>query len=319
MVYGKAEVFKRELETLTDPGAWRTMLGKIEPELQRPFAEAIQILTLLRAGDYEARIMQGIVSKFPQKLLLIAKRGKHVQCPERLAVVQEITTARPATLEITSLKLLQIFPSELLEVVKTGGKCPGTLWSWIALWAENGAWPSDTHYIEGLNNMIIAAALAAPRMKDPLQSARLVGQCALLPEDGPRSTKLRDVDPLINAVVTTASVFYKEAQTIMEDLYRYTCPAPVAKLPEPTRPAVPLKFNASTLAWARHYNAKFVMQQRKSNTWAMRSLLVLPFRAGQRCFACPFLHGWVWATSRMQGRTLRGRQCGGAHAPATMV
>ena len=82
-------------------------------------------------------------------------------------------------LEATARKLKRMYADELQSVLDSEGQCPGLLFLQVALWSE--AWPSDTGYIEGINNMIIAAALFAPNMKLPLMSSRIVGRCELLP------------------------------------------------------------------------------------------------------------------------------------------
>ena len=170
--------------------------------------------------------------------MLDSQKGKHTICKERLTVVQELLYTDDHKLEMNARTLKNMFYEDLQAVVASGGKCGGLLWTQVALWCE--CLPDNTHFIEGMNNMMQVAQAFAPFMKLPLLSSRIVGRLALLAETA-STYKLAGVRPIANAVVKTACEYSTQAQDIMGDITRFR-PAD----PEPT-PVPPSKRNITSL------------------------------------------------------------------------
>ena len=105
LVWFKGEKFLAELEALTFSQRWAQFFSLIPAHLHGVLSECIQTLTLLHLADFDRRVMYLIVRRYPQRVLLICKRGPHIKCQTRLAVAKEILEADDAKLEINMRKL----------------------------------------------------------------------------------------------------------------------------------------------------------------------------------------------------------------------
>ena len=197
--------------------------------------------------------------------MALAKHGKHIKDPDRVRVAEWLISTPAELLEVNARKLRRMFSAELESVVSTGGKCPGLLWTQIAIWCEAESIPSDTHFIEGINNMIILTARDAPVMKDPLLSSRVQGRLALLPDQGERSrhmdhASVKDMMGPIAKVADAAVQFLSGANVVMSDIHRFETPAPAAPVSKAAIATYPAAYQTSVMEWARHYNAKAISQ-----------------------------------------------------------
>ena len=290
LVWGKAEEILSELDALTESHQWALYFTRVPPELRSALAECIQTLTLGHHADFHRRIVHCIVDAHPARLLLIAKRGRKAECPERLRVAQELWETDGWLLDTSAKKLMHMFAHELTCVVDSGGQCPGLLWLQVAMWCK--AIPSDTGYIEGVNNMIISAAVVAPAIKLPLLSSRIVGRCALLPA-GVNTAKTSEMKgPMAEAVQHACNAFVR-GQDIAGCQTRWRTPPPLESSLVPARQPCPFSPTAMT-CW-RHYNAKWIAYVRSAGGFPLRCLLSLPDpdAEGQYIgYITPHIHGW---------------------------
>jgi hypothetical protein len=278
---------------------WAEYFTKVPQQLRSLLAECILTLTLGHHADFHRRIVHVIVDQYPAKLFLIAKRGRGVKCDDRLRVVRHLLATPGHQLEVTARSVKANFAAELQIVVGSDGLCvggAGLLWLQIAIWCE--AMPSDTGYIEGINNMIISAASFAPAMKLPLLSSRVVGRCALLPEGFANSSKVSHMAPAMNEMVRRSTCAVSMGNRIMDDLDRFATPTPRALAPTAAIPCRPSPFSATALTWARHHNAKWVSHIRRYESFPLRCLIVLPGLPDPSGvgvgvgYLAPHTHGW---------------------------
>ena len=192
-------------------------------------------------------------------------------------------------LELNARKLKLMYTDEMQQVILSGGVCPGLLWLQVAIWSE--ALPSDTGYIEGINNMIISAFSQAPTMKLPLGSSRIVGRCALL-KAGVNHCSVRHMVAPMNDMVGKATDSFSLAQAILSDVDRFTTPPPISDEIKPSRSISPSQFSPTVMQWARHYNAMWIKHVRKHD-FPLRCLLVLQNGDGQTMtYLTPHVHGY---------------------------
>ena len=295
LVWGKCSQLQEEFSANTDSRQWLDTLLLVPAALREALAEGILTLTLGLHADFDRRIRMLIVAVYPARLLMIAKRGRHIRCAERVGVAEHLLATPDERLEITARKLKLMFGKDLQTIVDTGGQCPGRLWLQVALWSE---WmPSDSQYIEGVNNMLLSAHMCAPNIHGPLLSCRVVGRCALLPSGGVgfNYCRFREMEGTMNEMIRRATDAFPQAHNVMEDIYRFASPTPLVAEITPKQPCVPSPIPAVALKWARHYNAKLIDYLRASDGWLLRRLLVLPDpeRDGELAFyLAPHVHGW---------------------------
>ena len=242
-------------------------------------------------ADFHRRIVHCMCDLWLAQLLLIAKRGRHVQCVDRLRVAKILLDTDDNLLEITARKLKNQFALDLEKVVETNGQCPGLLWLQVAIWCD--AMPSDIGYIEGINNKIIQAVVSAPSIQLPLLSSRVVSSCDLLPA-GVNHRKVADMQEPMNTAVRRACDSFAMGQEIMDDLCRFATPGPLQAAVIPPTPCAPCAFSKTAMMWGRHYNAKWISHARKCNGFLLRALLVVPTPGGNDTVAylMPHIHGW---------------------------
>eukprot|EP00959_Pyramimonas_sp_CCMP1952_P100801 2108765-Pyramimonas_sp.AAC.1 len=231
-------------------------------ETRKFLAECIQALVHLHRADFHRRLVHLTVNKPPWNLLVLAKRGKDIRCPLRVDLARRLLSTSADSLEVNSRKFVSMFRGELQRMIDSDGKCPGVMWTQVALWCEAETTPSDNHSIEGINNMIISTALAAPTIRDPLLSSRVVGRLALFPVSatGKASARssVKEMQGLINEAIDKAVSCFTGSQTVMSNTSRWQCPPAADAVKTPTVPSVPLPFPPAVMEWARHYNSKFI-------------------------------------------------------------
>jgi hypothetical protein len=231
-------------------------------------------------------------------LLKISVLGKWANKSKDPKGIYEILLATPLKIH-SARKVKRMFRADLLAIISSDGMCPNApIYIQVCIWCE--WYPSDTGFIEGINNMIKAAKLFAPSITDSLLSSRVTGRLAIL-DEGVKPWKVSDMEPRMELAIRTATNFYTDADGIMGDLDRWKTPLPTTTFHQPQIPCSPLPFPLATMLWARHYNAMWVAKVRLTNGWAMRAMLVLPCLDPEsddtnhkqpRTFCCPLTHGW---------------------------
>ena len=149
LVWGKAQEFMDKLEALTHANVWASFFLVVPEDLRPALAEVIKQITWSHHADFHRRLMYNIVEKSPSRMLIIAKRGRDIECQDRLKYAISLLAADLGSLEINERKLRATHEDALLVVITSSGRCPGLLWLQVAIWCEDSAVPSETHYIEG--------------------------------------------------------------------------------------------------------------------------------------------------------------------------
>ena len=153
--------------------------------------------------------------------------------------------------------------------------------------------------------MIIAAAFFAPRMKLVLLSSRIVGRCALLPDDVNACPVNQMRGPMTDAVNKAVDAFAL-GQDIWGDITRFQTPAPLDKPILPKAPLAPLPYSRTAMEWGRHYNAQWIRYVRQQESSPLRVLLVVKNADGDsELFLTPHIHGWSGHLLRCQVSALQ--------------
>eukprot|EP00959_Pyramimonas_sp_CCMP1952_P033413 701416-Pyramimonas_sp.AAC.1 len=105
-------------------------------------------LTFLHHADFNRRVSQKLRG-YPFKLLVLCKRGGHIECNDRRRVAQELI-GDSGTLPVAARAFASGFQAQLEESASTG-KCPSSMFVACELMAVH--WPVGTQDIEGINNM----------------------------------------------------------------------------------------------------------------------------------------------------------------------
>ena len=113
---------------------WCPVFEVLDPSDHEDFLREIVVTTCMVRSDYHRRVYRQCIS-FPAVMLWFAFRKPDVKCPTRARVATHLLEAPEATLDSASLKVRQLFKSDLEVMSENGpdaGECTGLFYLFMS-------------------------------------------------------------------------------------------------------------------------------------------------------------------------------------------
>ena len=111
LVWWKAQKLLEDFEDLTKLENWSCFLQRMRNDMERlAMSECILMMTLQHHADFSRRIVD-MVENLPYKLLVLAYRGRDVECNRRRELCVLLTSVADDQMHMIAVKLKKAFPA----------------------------------------------------------------------------------------------------------------------------------------------------------------------------------------------------------------
>ncbi len=181
-------------------------------------------MLLQHASSYSRRALEPL-SKFPYRLLLLAKSPDDVVCSLRKSIAREILTTVDTDLEINARKAKQLFRDEL-QFAESEGLLVGPLR--VSIRGVSNHWQADTRECERINKLLNLLTERSPGISYELQSARacikhFLGEAGN-PGAGDVRRKWTEFKPIAKKLLQTCLNNWADRRDVQDNCSRWSAP-----------------------------------------------------------------------------------------------
>ena len=166
---GKAKEIAEEIESVLDLEDWDLEVAAARQIFPEQVWGALVTLICVAASEFHWRV-RVLVEEWPWLLMCYSETPYDVESQERRQLSEALLSRPIQTLDITTAKVRELFRSEL-EACACTGKIPHYFWQLIIQWRIKAR--CSVQLIESCNSIITRTTSAAPRIENPLLSARI--------------------------------------------------------------------------------------------------------------------------------------------------
>lgn len=265
------------LELAASPQKWNDILEQVDDQFGRDIAKRAKQLIyrycMAVVCNYGRRITTRL-NQWQCKLLVLAKRDQHIECPERLALAKGLLSFADQlqNVDVVARKVVICFLPKLHHIASSNGRNSSLLFTPVELLRRH--WRCDSQELEGIMNMIGTVMTRRPRTNIRALDATVAltlrkaitydGRYATRgPNDTTTLRKFPRFQHATDAMIADAKPFLPDVGKTMSPA-RWAVPPPLlcpimAPIPEMLDPRATLTHE---VRWAAHYNSLWCKQAR---------------------------------------------------------